>query len=87
MPSLSAARGRQMHPPLVQRLIVAVAALSMCGWSATPVSAQDAASKADTRAGAEFREPVTLATIGGVVLIVAGCLYASPRQDKAEIQA
>jgi FtsP/CotA-like multicopper oxidase with cupredoxin domain len=67
MPSLSAACGRQMHPRLVQRLIVAVAALSMCGWSATPGSAQDAVSKADTRAGAEFREPVTLASKDGVL--------------------
>ena len=48
-------------------LIGAVAALSMCGWPATPVSAQDAASKANPPVGAEFREPVTLASKDGVL--------------------
>lgn len=34
-----------------------------------------------------FDEPVTLATIAGVVLIVIGCLVAAPKQEKVEIPA
>ena len=34
-----------------------------------------------------FGEPLTAATVAGVVLIVAGCLVAAPKQEKAEIPA
>lgn len=36
---------------------------------------------------AVFREPVTMATLAGVALIVVGCLFAAPRQDRIEVPA
>lgn len=79
---------------LVGAAVLAAASLMLLSWAYARAEAQvlvpleyTAFIWAALTGYAFFREPVTAATLGGVVLIVAGCLWASPRQDKAEIPA
>ena len=53
----------------------------MCGWPAAPVSAQDAASKANPPVSAEFREPVTLASKDGVLEVRLTARQGAARLD------
>ena len=81
MHSLSAARGRHIDFPFSRRVIGAIAALSMCGCLAAPAPAQDAASKANPPARAEFREPVTLASKDGVLEVRLTARQGTARLD------
>jgi FtsP/CotA-like multicopper oxidase with cupredoxin domain len=81
MRSPSAARGRLIDSPFFRCIIGAVAALSMCGWPGAPVSAQDAVSKANPPVGAEFREPVTLASKDGVLEVRLTARQGAARLD------
>jgi FtsP/CotA-like multicopper oxidase with cupredoxin domain len=80
MRSLSAACGRKINSPFI-RIVGAIAALSMCGWPGAPVSAQDAASKANPPVSAEFRESVTLASKDGVLEVRLTARQGAARLD------
>jgi hypothetical protein len=53
----------------------------MCGWSGAPVSAQGAVSIANRPVGAEFREPVTLASKDGVLEVRLTARQGAARLD------
>src|SRR5688572_16750985 len=81
MHSLSAARGPHIDSLFSRRVIGAIAALSMYGCLAAPAPAQDAASKANPPARAEFREPVTLASKDGVLEVRLTARQGTARLD------
>ena len=81
MHSLSAARGRHTGSPFSRRVIGAIAALSMCGCLAALAQAQEATSKANPPAPAEFREPVTLASRDGVLEVRLTARQGTARLD------
>ena len=62
-------------------MIGVIAALSMCAWPGTPVPAQDAISKGTRPVGAEFREPVTLASKDGVLEVRLTAHQGAARLD------
>ncbi|MDF3063506.1 MAG: Multicopper oxidase type 3 [Microvirga sp.] len=81
MHSLSAARGRHTGSPFSRRVIGAIAQLSMCGCLAALAQAQEATSKANPPARAEFREPVTLASRDGVLEVRLTARQGTARLD------
>ena len=81
MRSLPVACERQILPSCLRRIVGAIAALSMCGWPGAPVSAQDAVSRANPPVGAEFREPVTLASKDGVLEVRLTARQGAARLD------
>src|SRR5262245_52441827 len=80
MRSLSAACGQRMASRSFRRVVGVITALWMCG-SLAPVSAQVAVSRANPPVGAEFREPVTLASKDGVLEVRLTARQGAARLD------
>jgi S-adenosylmethionine uptake transporter len=79
---------------LVAAAVLAAASLMLLSWAYARAEAQvlvpleyTAFIWAALTGWVAFAEPVTGATLAGVVLIVGGCLIAAPKQDRAELPA
>ena len=81
MHSLSAACRSHIDSRFSRGIIGTIAALSMCGCLTAPAPAQDAASKTNPPARAEFREPVTLASKDGVLKVRLTARQGTARLD------